>query len=77
MAKYKIEDERRIFQDNWEVEFFCIFGKKHDALCLIFRKTINISKRYDINRYYTTHHIEFSKNYSHTSNIREFELVES
>jgi hypothetical protein len=76
MAKRKIEDEHRIFQDSWEVEFFYTFGKKHDALCLIFRKTINIPKRYNINRYYTTHHIEFSKNYPQPSKIREEKLVE-
>jgi hypothetical protein len=58
MAKRKIEDEHRIFQDNWDIEFFCISGKKHDALYLICRKTINIQKRYNINCHYTTHHTE-------------------
>lgn len=76
MAKRKIEDEYRIFQDSWEIEFFCISGKKHDALCLICRKTINIPKRYNINRHYTTHHTEFSKNYPHPSKIREEKLIE-
>ncbi|XP_022181893.1 general transcription factor II-I repeat domain-containing protein 2B-like [Myzus persicae] len=76
MAKRKIEDEHRIFQDSWEIEFFCISGKKHDALCLICRKTITIPKRYSINRHYNTHHTEFSKNYPHPSKIREEKLVE-
>ena len=76
MAKRKIEDEHRIFQDSWEIEFFCISGKKHDALCLICRKTITIPKHYNINCHYNTHHTEFSKNYPHPSKIREEKLVE-
>jgi hypothetical protein len=76
MANRKIKDEHRIFQDSREIEFFCISGKKRDALCLICRKTINISKCYNINRHYTTHYIEFSKNYLHPSKIREYRLVE-
>ena len=63
MAKRKIEDEYRIFQDFSEFEFFCTSGKKHDAICLICRKTINISKRYNIDRHYTIQYVEFSKNY--------------
>jgi hypothetical protein len=31
MAKRIIKDERRIFQDSREIEFFYISGKKHDA----------------------------------------------
>jgi hypothetical protein len=53
----KIKDEHKIFQDSWEIEFFYISGKKHDALCLICHKTKNISKRYNINRHYTTQQI--------------------
>jgi len=26
MAKRKIENEHKIFQDSWEMKFFCIFG---------------------------------------------------
>jgi Spin-doc zinc-finger len=76
MAKRKIEEEHRIFQDSLEMEFFCISGKKHDALCLICRKTINIPKRYNINRHYTTQHTEFSKTYPLQSKEREEKLVE-
>jgi hypothetical protein len=61
MAKRKIKDEHRIFQDSWKIEFFYISVKKHDALCLIRRKTINIPKRYNINRHYTTQHIKILK----------------
>lgn len=39
MAKRKIEKKHRIIQDSWEMEFDCITGKKHVALCLIYRKT--------------------------------------
>jgi len=61
MAKRKIEDEHRIFEDSWEMEFFYISDKKHDSIFLICRKTINIPKRYNIYRYYTTQHTEFLK----------------
>jgi hypothetical protein len=63
MAKRKIKYEHRIFQDSWKIEFFYISSEKHNALYLICRKTINIPKRYNINRYYKTQQIEFSKNY--------------
>jgi hypothetical protein len=62
------------FQDSWEINVFS--GKKHDAWCLICHKTINIPKRYNINRHYTTQHIEFSKYYAHPYKIREDKLVE-
>jgi hypothetical protein len=44
MVKRKIKDEHKIFQDSWEIEFFCtrFSGKKHHDLCLISRKPINI-----------------------------------
>lgn len=58
------------------MEFFCIIGKKYDALCLICRKTINITKRYNINHHYTTHHTEFTNSYLHLSKIKEEKLVE-
>jgi hypothetical protein len=54
MAKCKINDEHRIFQDSWEIEFFYISGKKLYALYLICRKTINIPKLNNINRHYIT-----------------------
>jgi hypothetical protein len=76
MAKRKIKNKHRIFQDSWEIEFFYISGEKHDALCLICCETINIPKRYNINHHYTTQKIEFSKNYPHPSKIREEKLVE-
>jgi len=60
MVLRKIE-EHRIFQDSWEMEFYCISTKKHDDLCLICRKTINIPKRYNINRHHTIQHTKFSK----------------
>jgi len=30
MAKGKIEDEPRIFQDSWEMDFFCISGNTNN-----------------------------------------------
>lgn len=37
----KFENEHRIFEDIWKTEFNSIFA--HDAICLIYRKTINIT----------------------------------
>jgi len=62
--------------DSWEIECFCISGKKHDAFCLICRNTIHIPKCYNINCHYKIHHTEVSKNDSLPSKLREKKLVE-
>lgn len=59
MTKSKIEE--KIFQDCWEIEFFNICGKKHDAIRLICYKTISIPIHCNINHHYIIQHTGFSK----------------
>lgn len=53
-SKRKITDEHRIFQPNWELEFFCC-EVKDKIICLICNSTVSVPKIYNIKRHYDQH----------------------
>lgn len=42
--KQKISEENRLFQDNWEEQYFVVQNKKGSATCLICRETVILKK---------------------------------
>lgn len=58
--KRKLEDEHRIFQEKWELLYFCttIQDKIH---CLICNNCIAVPKEYNIKRHYETHRETYDK----------------
>ena len=69
-SKRKISDENRLFQDNWEAEYFVVLNKNGSATCLIGRESV-ILKKYNIMRHYTTKHKMFSDSYPVGSALRK------
>ncbi|KAB0803137.1 hypothetical protein PPYR_02406 [Photinus pyralis] len=59
-SKRKITDEHRIFQEKWELEFFCC-EVKEKIICLICNSTIGVSKLYNIKRHYEQHKTKFDQ----------------
>lgn len=68
-SKRKMSDENRVFQDNWEEEYFVVANRHHSATCLICRESV-ILKKYNIVRHYTTKHKSFNDTFPPGSLIR-------
>lgn len=73
-CKRKISDEKRVFQDNWEEEYFVVANKHGSTTCLICRENV-ILKKYNILRHYTTKHKTFDETFPHNSLIRREKLT--
>lgn len=59
-SKYKTEisSENRLFQDEWETDYFVVANKNNTATCLICRESI-ILKKYNISRHFSAKHKSF------------------
>lgn len=71
-SKRKLGDEHRIFQEKWELEFFCC-EVKDKIICLICNSTVGVPKLYNIKRHYDSHKTKFDK---YTGMIRNEKLKE-
>ncbi|XP_077137809.1 general transcription factor II-I repeat domain-containing protein 2-like [Ranitomeya variabilis] len=60
MRKRKLIEERRVFQEKWESQYFCLTvgGKIH---CLICNSCIATPKEYNLKRHYETNHRVYDK----------------
>ncbi|PNF15430.1 hypothetical protein B7P43_G18458 [Cryptotermes secundus] len=58
--KRTIESERRVFQEKWEIAYFCseIEGK---ITCLICGQNISVPKEYNVRRHYETHREKYDQ----------------
>ena len=56
----KLADERRVFREKWELQFFCttMSGKIH---CLICNSCIGTPKEYNLRRHYETNHTSYNQ----------------
>lgn len=72
-SKRKISDENRLFQDNWEEEYFVVPNKHSSSTCLICRESV-ILKKYNIMRHYNTKHKMFSDSFPVGSALRKEKL---
>lgn len=72
--KRKLCKENRMFQENWEEEYFVVPNKKGSATCLICRESF-ILKKYNITRHYTKKHESFDTIYSPGSLMRKEKLI--
>ncbi|CAN7937456.1 unnamed protein product [Ixodes hexagonus] len=67
-AKRKVEDEKRLFQERWELSYF--FTESRDkVLCLICHQTVAVPKEYNVRRHFMSCHQE--KYEALTGKIRE------
>lgn len=71
--KRKISDENRLFQDEWETEYFVVPNKNSAATCLICRESITL-KKYNISRHFTTKHKSFNDTFPPGSSLRNEKL---
>lgn len=60
MRKRKLEEEGRVFQEKWELQYFCITvnSKIH---CLICNNSIATPKEYNLKRHYTSNHESYDQ----------------
>jgi len=57
--KRKVDDEGRIFNDEWGIKYFFVQSKTGEkAICVICTETIAVWKEYNIRRHYDTKHAE-------------------
>ena len=68
--KRKIDDEKRIFNEDW-TEKFAFIEKENKPTCLICNKELAHNKSGNIKRHYETKHINFSKEYPLNSDYRK------
>uniref|UniRef100_A0A8C4SXG7 SPIN-DOC-like zinc-finger domain-containing protein n=1 Tax=Erpetoichthys calabaricus TaxID=27687 RepID=A0A8C4SXG7_ERPCA len=71
-VKRKLQDEHCIFQDKWELLYFCM-TRNGKIDCLICNNVIAIPKEYNIKRHYETHCETHDK---YTGTLREDKLRE-
>lgn len=71
--KRKICGENRLFQDEWETDYFVVPNKNNAATCLICRESI-ILKKYNISRHFTTKHKSFDETFPPGSSLRNEKL---
>lgn len=72
-CKRKISEEHRMFQDEWETEYFVVPNKNSAATCLICRESITL-KKYNISRHFTTKHKSFNDTFPPGSSLRNEKL---
>ena len=62
--KRKLVDEQRVFQDKWELPFFCtiVSGKIH---CLTCNSCIATPKEYNLRRHYEANHKSYKQYEGH------------
>ena len=53
--KHKVHEEGRIFQEKWELQYFCI-SQNSKAHCLICHISISTMKECNISRHYQNKH---------------------
>jgi hypothetical protein len=70
IKKRKIEDEHRIFQEKWEIQYLCCEFKQK-IICLICKQTISVPKEYNIRRHYDIHRSKYDQ---FTGNLRTDKL---
>lgn len=56
--KRKIEEEKRIFQKRWTLDYFFIENSDKRLLCLICNESVSVTKEYNVKRHYETKHSE-------------------
>lgn len=71
--KRKISSENRLFQDEWESDYFVVPNKNNAATCLICRESI-ILKKYNISRHFTSKHKDFDETFPPGSSLRNEKL---
>lgn len=54
--KRKIEEENRVFQEQWEINYFFVQGPRNKPVCLICKDTVACDKEYNIKRHYESKH---------------------
>ena len=56
--KRKIEDECRVFNEDWTDKYF--FANVRDkAVCLLCHECVSVFKEYNLKRHYQTKHLNF------------------
>ncbi|CAN7989518.1 unnamed protein product [Ixodes hexagonus] len=56
-AKRKVEDEKRCFQEQWELSYF-FAESRGKVLCLICNQTVAVPKDYNVRRHFMSCHHE-------------------
>ncbi|XP_023212740.1 general transcription factor II-I repeat domain-containing protein 2-like [Centruroides sculpturatus] len=69
-----MSDENRMFQDEWEADYFVVQNKHGFATCLICRESV-ILKKYNIARHFNTKHKSFNDTFPPGSLIRHEKLA--
>lgn len=59
--KRKIEEECRVFNDDWTVKY-CFTNVGSKAVCLLCRECVSVFKEYNLKRHHQTKHSEFGPN---------------
>lgn len=75
--KRKIEQENRIFKEEWTHEFFFILPDHLNSkpLCLICGENVSVPKSYNLNRHFKKNHNTFNQNYPKGSEIRKKKIA--
>ena len=56
--KRKVEEENRVFQPHWTLNYFFIQRSDGSPACLICNESISVAKEYNVKRHYETKHAD-------------------
>ena len=61
--KRKIEDECRVFNDEWTAKYY-FTNHRGKAVCLLCRESVAVFKEYNLKRHHQTKHSDFGCNFT-------------
>ena len=63
-AKRKLEQEGKVFNQDWKLNYFTKPHKNNQAICIICNTVITVLKEYNVRRHYTTRHADIHDKYT-------------
>ena len=63
-GKRKLEQEGRVFNDDWKLRYFVKLHANNQAICVICNTTIAALKEYNVRRHYSTRHADSYDKYT-------------
>ena len=68
--KRKIEDECRVFNEDWTA-MYCVANVRDKAGCLLCRECVSVFKEYNLKRHHQTKHLDFGHNLTNEERKRK------
>ena len=75
-GRRKLEQEGRVFNDDWKLKYFVKLHANNQAICVICNTTIAALKEYNVGRLYSTRHADSYDNYTEKEQEEKYATFE-